>query len=209
MHPPLQARSQQTLESILDAAEALLREKNFGDISVSEIILRAGASTGSFYARFESKDALLPALYKRYNRNLPDRLRPLEQQLREGPLTLPLFCRIIVDVFADSFEERPNLMRAMVLHARRTGTEVAVYLPERSKLHDQLVALFVPFHSQIPHPDKRAAVRAGLFFAVTSLREYLLFPDAPFATATQLSAERLKVEAAHALWAYLTMEPAA
>ena len=41
IRPPRQARTQQSLERLLDAAEVLLRDKSFDDIHVSEIALRA------------------------------------------------------------------------------------------------------------------------------------------------------------------------
>ena len=66
VRPPRQARSQETLDRILDAAEALVAEKGFEDTPVSEIVQRAGSSVGAFYARFHDKDGLLHALYERY-----------------------------------------------------------------------------------------------------------------------------------------------
>lgn len=62
---PLQARSQRTLDALLDAAASLLRERPYHELGVSEIIRRAGSSTGSFYARFPDKSSLLHALHER------------------------------------------------------------------------------------------------------------------------------------------------
>src|SRR5262245_21079979 len=66
IRPPQQARSQETLERLLDAAEHLVGEKGFEDTGVAEVARRAGSSVGAFYARFRDKDALLHALYERY-----------------------------------------------------------------------------------------------------------------------------------------------
>ena len=66
IRPPRQARSQETLDRILDAAEALVAEKGFEDSPVSEIVQRAESSVGAFYARFHDKEGLLHALYERY-----------------------------------------------------------------------------------------------------------------------------------------------
>lgn len=62
---PRQARSQRTLDALLDAAETLLAERPFHDIAITEIIGRAGSSAGAFYARFPDKEALLHALHER------------------------------------------------------------------------------------------------------------------------------------------------
>jgi AcrR family transcriptional regulator len=53
------------MERVLDAAEALLGDKRFEDVHVSEIALRAETSVAAFYRRFKDKDALLHALHER------------------------------------------------------------------------------------------------------------------------------------------------
>jgi AcrR family transcriptional regulator len=65
---PKQARSEQTLIRLLDAAESLIRDKGLGAVSVPEIVSRAGSSVGGFYARFKDKDELLLALEERFLR---------------------------------------------------------------------------------------------------------------------------------------------
>ena len=44
VRPPQQARSQETLERLLDAAETLIAEKGFEDTPVAEVASRAGSS---------------------------------------------------------------------------------------------------------------------------------------------------------------------
>ncbi len=63
---PQQARSQETLDRILDAAEALVTEKGFEEATVAEVARRAESSVGAFYARFRDKTGLLYALHDRY-----------------------------------------------------------------------------------------------------------------------------------------------
>src|SRR5512138_2072181 len=63
--PPQQARSQKTLERLLDAAEELIAERGVSSVTVSEVVRRAGSSVGAFYARFPDKDALLATLHER------------------------------------------------------------------------------------------------------------------------------------------------
>ena len=65
IHPPRQARSEETLERLLDAAEELLAERGFDEITVPEIASKAKSSVGAFYARFKDKDGLLHALHQR------------------------------------------------------------------------------------------------------------------------------------------------
>ncbi len=59
---PQQTRSRRTRKAILKAALELLATKPFHDVSVTEIVTRAGVSVGAFYSRFASKESLLDAL---------------------------------------------------------------------------------------------------------------------------------------------------
>lgn len=62
---PRQARSQETLERFLGATRELLEERPFEEITVADIVQRAGRTVGSFYARFEDKYAVLYELVQR------------------------------------------------------------------------------------------------------------------------------------------------
>jgi AcrR family transcriptional regulator len=63
---PRQARSQDTLDRLLDAAQTLLDEGTYADASVQKLVTRARSSVGAFYARFKDKDALLQHLHDRW-----------------------------------------------------------------------------------------------------------------------------------------------
>ena len=63
---PQQARSKETMNRFVLAAERLLREKPFDDITIGEIVDGAERTVGSFYARFDDKWALLRTVVHRY-----------------------------------------------------------------------------------------------------------------------------------------------
>jgi len=65
VNTPQQARSQETLDRFLEATEQLLREKPFDDITIAEIVDRAGRTVGSFYARFDDKIGVVKTLTAR------------------------------------------------------------------------------------------------------------------------------------------------
>ena len=52
-------------ETILAATSALLADRSFGDLAVSDILSAAGVSRGSFYFYFDSKQAVLIELVQR------------------------------------------------------------------------------------------------------------------------------------------------
>lgn len=205
-HAPLQDRSKRTLEAILDATEALLEERPFDKISIPEIILKAGSSTGSFYARFPAKDALLPALYARYHATLPERLARVRRSLERRPHTLAETARRVIDEFAAVSEDRRNLMRALTLYARARSDEIEPIIGERTSLHAEIVEIFRPFEREIRRRDWKNAVRSGLYVVGSAIREAVLFPDAPFAAASRQPLARLKGALTVMLVAYLTTE---
>ena len=67
---PQQARSQQRVEEILQAASDILVEEGYEGLTTSAIAQRAGISVGSLYQFFANKDAVLQALGQRYMEKL-------------------------------------------------------------------------------------------------------------------------------------------
>jgi len=66
VRPPVQERSQKTMERLLAAAEARIVEVGFDKATIADIAKRADSSVGAFYARFADKDALLRCLLDRF-----------------------------------------------------------------------------------------------------------------------------------------------
>lgn len=62
---PQQARSQDTLARLLDAAETMLEEAPWDQTTVAALVARGRSSIGAFYARFPDKDSLLQHLHQR------------------------------------------------------------------------------------------------------------------------------------------------
>ena len=94
---PKQDRSRRTLQAVLDAAMELLATRPFPEVTVTEIVGRAGVSVGAFYSRFSSKESLLDALDSQLSdqflhlldKALPDPEKkvpePLSPGLESGP----------------------------------------------------------------------------------------------------------------------------
>jgi len=58
-------RDKPSADRILGAAETLFANKGYGDVSLRQLISAAGVSTTAFYARFDSKAAVLDTLTER------------------------------------------------------------------------------------------------------------------------------------------------
>ena len=66
VRPPLQERSQKTMERLLRAAESRIIEVGFDKATIADIAKHADSSVGAFYSRFADKDALLRCLLDRF-----------------------------------------------------------------------------------------------------------------------------------------------
>jgi AcrR family transcriptional regulator len=69
---PRQARSQETMDRFVQATTELLDERPFEEITVADIVARAGRTEGSFYARFDDKQAVLHLLIEQLHARARD-----------------------------------------------------------------------------------------------------------------------------------------
>jgi len=201
---PLQARSQRTLNKIVQAVEELLEVRSFDEISVADIIRRARCSTGSFYARFPSKDAVLPHLYARYDADLRPRMAAKMAKVDWGTLSLRETSDLLVSGLVDMYVERRNLLRAVALFARAHPDAIGEDVHRRREnATDMPARLLARFKAEITHKDAMEAARIGFFIVAAAARDKLLF-HAPHGTATRLTYSQLKAHLARTLFAYLT-----
>ena len=63
---PRQARSQVTVDALLDATAQVLVERGYARLTTNAVAERAGVSVGSLYQYFPNKDALVAALHERH-----------------------------------------------------------------------------------------------------------------------------------------------
>ena len=203
--PPAQARSRETVDRFALAAEALLRTRPFEEISIQDIVRHAGRPTGSFYARFGSKEALLPLLYQRYHDGLEalvaERLARVPWATLDLERTMEAFAEFVIAVY----EERPWLIRALALFARMRPEALPQDMVERRRtVYEPLMAVLLRHRARIRHPDPDAAVRFVVFLAMSVAREKLLFAEAPQSRLTPMGRTELRAELARVALAYLT-----
>jgi AcrR family transcriptional regulator len=65
IRPPVQRRSRESLERLLQTGLELLQERGFDGFTLQELSQRAGVSIGSIYGRVEGREALIMAIYER------------------------------------------------------------------------------------------------------------------------------------------------
>jgi AcrR family transcriptional regulator len=206
--PPTQERSRETIDRFAAAAEDLLREHPFEQITVQDIVTAAGRPIGSFYARFGSKEALLPYLYQRYHDGLEDLYAARFRRVDWNALDLEQGVAEVVDLLLGLYTERRWLIRALALFARMHPEALPADLVEqRRRVFDRPVDALLPHRSRIRHADPSAAIRFGVFLVSSAAREKLLFGEAPHARVTPMPLAALRGELIRMLFAYLTSDP--
>jgi AcrR family transcriptional regulator len=201
--PPRQARSQQTLDRILDAAEALVQEKGgFDDVPIAEIVRRAHSSVGSFYSRFPDKDALMQALYERFVEQAiatsDDALDPARWQGARIDEIAVAVVRFLVEIY----RERRGLIRAFAI---RNHTDPGGQARRERLAHHvsaELSVLLLERRAEISHPEPERAAAFALTLVFSALDNTMLFGEmrsGPFV----LSDADLAAELARAMLAYL------
>lgn len=177
MRPPLQHRSRETLERLLEAATTLLETQVWDDIAISAIARRARSSVGSFYARFSDKSALLEHLDERYAAELTGLLADHMQQASEAGWSLPVRARRLLQVLITYHRARRGLLRTLVLTARASNS--SRYRARTQRINALLPALVENFLQceALDGPETAADVHHALSFTFSALRDQLLFPE--------------------------------
>lgn len=192
--PPKQERSRRTLERILDAALEIMEEEGLEAATVSAIVDRAGASVGSFYARFPGKNDLIRHLqtqtWEEARSRWEEALAGREwEDLAMGQLVEGVVSLLIRVLRAD--------------HRRRRvlgkATEAAPEGPARAAaFHDHVLStltpLFLARRREITHPEPRQAVELGYRFMVGALREVLEWEEATRRRTTNTGPEDLRTD---------------
>ncbi|HTE46878.1 MAG TPA: TetR/AcrR family transcriptional regulator [Gemmatimonadaceae bacterium] len=196
---PRQARSLETYERMLDAAEEILLETSFDDATVAEVAGRAGVTIGAFYARFADKDALLRQLELRMEKDFIALNADNDDEIAR--LTLEALVlnhhRRLIGVY----RRRRAIARALVL---RSHTDPA--LRRRiEKLNTKSLPRFARSlreHAYIDHPQPIRAIQFALVAVRSVCREVILFRES-WPNARPLTDQELAKELTRQFLTYL------
>jgi AcrR family transcriptional regulator len=208
VRPPQQQRSRETFDRILQATKDLMRDKEFDAITIAEIALRAKSSIGAFYARFPSKEALLPALYDAYSRSLETETTVWSDPSTWGERSLTVrVAKMVRFVIRDYRATRP-FMRPLALYARQHPQAIS---PEHRRLssekHRAACAFLQECRDEITHPDPERAIDLIAYFIPAIGRDKILFGDVPHASSVQIEDTALEEELIHLALSYLRSTP--
>ena len=138
-------------DRILESAEKVFAEHGYAEVSLRQLMSAAGVSTTAFYARFDSKEAVMAALVTRLFSDLYaaapsvlDRARDLDTGIDVG-----------VDLLCDMFGPRKALVRMILSEAgsapaavdarRRAYSVLATFLSARVRSMSERSRRRAPF----------------------------------------------------------------
>ncbi|MBW2445629.1 MAG: TetR/AcrR family transcriptional regulator [Deltaproteobacteria bacterium] len=175
---PKQARSEATLHRLLDAAELLIQDKGLADVSIPDIVARAGSSVGGFYARFKDKDELLRALEERFLAQMRDLVDGLSAPARWEDASIADIVRTGVATLLAVFQEhRPLLAAFMERAAHGQGPELQDILGFRREVSARFVELLHSRHEELAHPDPEVAIDLAIQVLFGLMQQLIVFGE--------------------------------
>ncbi|MEJ7811961.1 MAG: TetR/AcrR family transcriptional regulator [Gemmatimonadaceae bacterium] len=192
--PTKQARSRETLDRLLEAAEAVLAEEGLDAATVPGIAGRAGLSVGVVYRRFPDKDALMRAVYERFFARSLDANREALDPARWEGVSAADAVRAVIRGLVHGYRRHRGLLRALLLYAqthpdrdfRRRADAM------NTETLRELGALILARGGEIAHPRPEAATEFGVLVIAAALNTLLLPEErrtAPFASDEALATE--------------------
>jgi AcrR family transcriptional regulator len=158
---PTRARGVQRVAELLDAGAALFAKNGYETTTMTQIAKRAGASIGSLYQFFPSKEALAEALFARYVERVTTMLEDLSK--RAPGLSPQGLADRLVDLMLDVRKDRDST-------AALSGS-VSGIVERRQSLRcanrRQIVAILRAANPKLP--EKAAAEAAALIGHVLKL----------------------------------------
>ncbi len=191
------------------ALNELLREREFEQISVTDIARRAGVAVGSVYSHFRDKDAFLAVLLSERTQLLEERITSSETReamammkslsgLREATMLISRSC-------FTQIKQDAHIIRALLTYIRQH--------PEALETRDRLarltfegiLELVEAYRDEITHANLTDAVRMVNHFLNMIFLDKALFVDLTNRNSVTPDDERLIQGVADMAYAYLTL----
>jgi len=205
IRPTRQARSQQTLERLLDSAEALIADKGFDDVTVADLATRAGFSVGAVYSRFRDKRAVLHGVQERFVEEARLTVEAAFDADRWEDASIEEIVGEFVEFLVEIHRERGGVLRELLLGTRHDSRMADRKESLVAHVGEHLWAILQPRAEAIRHPDPEAAVGFGLRLILAALEQTILRAEASVYGVPR-SDEKLATELTRAFLGYLDVE---
>ncbi|MBW4331476.1 TetR/AcrR family transcriptional regulator [Stakelama sp. CBK3Z-3] len=163
---PVQARSKQTVETILEATARILEEEGGENLTTNHLARRAGFSIGTIYQYFPNREAIVLALIERQREAT---WRRIETVLDDGRFdTAEAKVRQIVRILHEAFNVHRMPQRRLVRALLQLAIAQGVPAPP-----DRIGRLLFVLAAQACETDRRQPDKGEAFVLTHSLFETL------------------------------------
>ncbi len=204
--PPKQARSQRTLDRILNAAAEIVREEGVDRLTVAKVVRRARSSVGSFYARFGGREDLLRLLRERAAGEARHRWKELVEECRGEGMSLESVVRKLVKGRVRGEEE--EIGRWTALSGDPTRSDGGERRRFESEMMDDFCQLLLERRQEITCADPIRATEVGYLMVIGAIRERAVIAAGPLEATAPDREGGFEKELSRALLAYLASTPA-
>ncbi len=187
---PKQKRSQVTHDKFLQSLQVCTsKAKYFEHISIKELAEGAGVSVGTFYRRFENKEALLPLLYDAFGKELGQWIEEMEaiecDTLEDRVISLCESTYTFLD-------DRKSVFRTIHLNARlHPDTMFANPTLDRNEAYSRLSHLLLQFVDSNKAANitsiKQQAADMAVYMMINGLLDKILYPNLTPAIACSMT----------------------
>lgn len=176
-HPPRQARSRETLRRLLDAAEAVMVKHGVEETTLPRIARHARVAPATVYRRFRNKEALMRAVFRRFNERSSGAVREQFDADKLRGVGLVPFATQVVQGMVQGFRANAALSRAAVLYAEKNPKADFIRKSGESERQSfqRMVDTFLLWRDQINHPDPELAIRLAFLVVASMLRDLVIF----------------------------------
>ncbi len=203
--PPLQTRSQDNLQRMLDAAEEIIAAKGFEQATVSEIVRQAGTSVGAFYGRFREKDALLGCLHDRFCEEAYATIDSVLDPARWEGCTAEEIVSATIPFLVEVYRQRVDLIRAFIMRGASDDDFCRRWLPLNAHLTGSFRDLLLMRSEAISHFEPSLAIEMALQMTLSTLDRLTLFRVEEVGVI-ELDDPRLPRELVRAVLSYLGVD---
>jgi AcrR family transcriptional regulator len=165
---PIQARSRQRLQRVLDAAEEVLLHDGADAFTTTRIARAAGIPVGSVYRYFPDKEAIVEALAVRYWSDFEDLVAAAAEADERDPLHDP--GAVVLDALAAGFRARPGFL-ALWYGGLRTEQVRDATRPTRSAIGASIERILTVHWPEARPPDRVKVARMVVLAGDGMLRE--------------------------------------
>jgi AcrR family transcriptional regulator len=170
-----QGRSQRTLEKILEAAEKLLQERDFDELTMAELAEHAGCAVGTLYGRIPNKDSLLACLYERLDRQIQTQAGEMFGAV--AGLGLAERVAAVCGIAVDFLSATRGVNRAVTLHLWSRSEDEFGFRRSTTASFKQAAAFLAECKDEIAHKNAREACEFGLMTVSTMAQDRIVFGD--------------------------------